>query len=92
MANRKADEERLNKSWNDFCQMREAMGKPLRDKRDRNCIQHMLIQYSGGDIGLMADILDEAVENRLASVLPLYSSRARTIKELAKGIANTLSL
>ena len=68
------------------------MGKPLRDSRERKSVLYRLIQYSGGDIGLMADILDKAVENRLAIVLPLNSSPARTIKELAKGIANTLSL
>ena len=92
MDNKKADEDRFNKSWNDFCQMRETMGKPMRDKRDRNSIQYMLIKYSGGDIGLMADILDKAVENRMASVLPIHSSPARTAKELARGVAKTLSL
>lgn len=92
MANRKDDEERFNRSWSDFCQMREAMGKPLRDSRERKIVLYRLIQYSGGDIRLMTAILDKAVENKWAVLLPLHSSPARTVKELVKGVSITISL
>lgn len=92
MAYKKADEDKFNKSWGDFCQMREAMGKPLRDSRERKSVLYRLIQYSGGDLRLMAAILDKAVENKRAILLPLHSSPARTVKELVKGVANTISL
>ena len=60
------------------------MGKPLRDSRERKSVLYRLIQYSGGDIRLMAAILDKAVENKWASLLPLYSSPARTVKLTSK--------
>lgn len=90
------EKERFSKAWAGFYYMRRDIGKPLDSTRDRKQIYKRLIEFSGGDYGIMADMLEKATERRWANVFPLHGrspqSQAEKTQRLIQNMAYTLSL
>ena len=90
--------ERFSKAWAGFYHMRNDIGKPLQSEREKQQIYKRLIDFSGGDYGIMADMLEKSTAKRWPTVFPLYNaslpepSPFDMVKGMVNRISETLSL
>ena len=85
------EKERFSKAWAGFYYMRRDIGKPLDSTRDRKQIYKRLIEFSGGDYGLMAEMLEKATEKRLANVFPLHGGSPQSQTEKAQRLIQNMA-
>ena len=85
------EKERFSKAWAGFYYMRRDIGKPLDSTRDRKQIYKRLIEFSGGDYGIMAEMLEKATAKRWANVFPLYGAPAQSQAQKVQRLINELA-
>jgi hypothetical protein len=85
------EKERFTKAWAGFYYMRRDIGKPMENARDRKQIYKRLIEFSGGDYGIMADMLEKATEKRWANVFPLNGGTAQSQTEKAQRLIQNMA-
>ncbi len=87
------ERERFTKAWAGFYYMRRDIGKPMENRKQ---IYKRLIEFSGGDYGIMADMLEKATEKRWANVFPLNGGSAQSqtekVQRLIQNMAYRLSI
>ena len=74
-----AEQEALSTAWSSYLEMRESLGKPFQESAEIGSTLEQLQAIGNGDLRTMTAILNNAIKDRRAELLPLAPENVSSI-------------